>query len=77
MHLPRPIAFVLAVLNFATLPVHSFVSCSVSATLGGVSFVSSLITAMLCFMTPRATPDRFRPLVLATIAFILNSLFVH
>jgi hypothetical protein len=71
------VALVLAVVSFAFVPVHYYVSCEGSAATGCVGFVLFAVASLLSLVSPRGTPHRLRPLGLAFIALVLHMLSAH
>jgi hypothetical protein len=71
------VAHMLAVISFAFVPIHYYVSCEGSAATGCVGVLLFLLASLLSFLTQRGTPHRFRPLGLAFAALVLHMLSTH
>ena len=71
------VALMLAVVSFAFVPVHYYVSCEGSAATGSIGFVLFVVASLLSLISPRGTAHRFRPLGLALAALVLHMLSVH
>ena len=71
------VGYVLAVMSFCLVPVNFYVSCEASGAIFGISLVAFLITFGLTFTTPRATPRRFLPAVIALLAVVAHMLCTH
>ncbi len=73
----KRVGYVAALISLAGVPVHFYVSCEMSGTIAEASIVLFLITGVLSLISPRGTPHRFYPLVLAFIAVIAHDVFTH
>lgn len=54
-------AYILAMINLALAPVHLFVACDVSASLGEFSVLLLIVTTILAMPTPRGTRGSLGP----------------
>lgn len=73
----RRVGYLLAAVSFALVPAHFYVSCDMSGLIAGFDAILLLSTAVLSFAVPRGTPQRFRPVAFAFLAFIAHSLCTH
>lgn len=71
------VAYILSFLSFAFVPFHNRVSCETSGAIAGIGILLLIITAVLCFVTRRSTPHRFRPLAFALFAMLAHALCTH
>lgn len=70
-------AYILVIINLALAPVHSFVGCSVSDSLGEMSLLLFIVTTILAMLTPRGTRGSLGPFFWGLLAFLLNLLGSH
>jgi len=73
----KRVGYALAVANFALVPAHFHVACDGSSEIAGIGIILSLITSLLSVFIPRGTPNRFRPLGLAIVAFVAHTICQH
>ena len=71
------VGYILAVGSFFLVPAHFQVSCEASGAIFGISLLVFLITFGLTFTTPRATPRRFLPAVIALLAVVAHMVCTH
>ncbi len=67
----------MAIGSFFLVAAHFQVSCEASGTIFGISLLVFLIALALTFTTPRATPRRFLPAVIALLAVVAHVLCTH
>jgi hypothetical protein len=71
------VGYVVAVGSLLIVPAHSHVSCRASEAILKISIVAFFITFGLIVTTPRSTPRRFLPAVIAAVAVLAHSLWTH
>jgi hypothetical protein len=74
---PKRVGYALALVSFALVPAHSYVSCEASGAINCIGVILFLITSLLSLTVQRGTPHRFRPLAWAFIAVVAHTLCVH
>lgn len=73
----KRVGYIAAVMGFAFVPAHLYVSCEVSEMFVMFSTMLFLLTTGLSLVVHRGTPNRFRPLTIALVATVANMLTAH
>ena len=74
---PRRVAYLVALMGFATIPLQFFDDWRVGAAACWFGAVLVVVSALLCFMQPRRTTKRFYPVAWSLIALIAHMLSAH
>lgn len=75
--LPNILAYTLGCTSVALALAQTMVSCHTCGTIFGAGLLLFPLVVLLCVVTPRKAPHRFRPTAIAFLGLVLSTLFLH